>query len=106
MACWGMPYRVVLNRLSSGFLLVETLPSGVISEIVRTLSPRFPTGDNQPTPSVWGDELAVTGSEVVEACSRITPGRAPEPDGITRKRLVLLKKPNLALLLPTDLPTH
>jgi len=47
----------------------------MISDIVRALFPRLPIGDNQPTPSVWRDELAVTGSEMVEARFRITPGR-------------------------------
>jgi len=78
-------YRVVLNKLSSGSSFVETLPPEVVSDIVRALFPRLPAGDYQPTPSMWRDELIVTGSKMVKVCSRITPERAPGSDGITDK---------------------
>jgi len=39
---WGISYRIIMNRLSSGFsLIVEALSTKVISDIVRVLFPRL-----------------------------------------------------------------
>ncbi|XP_011059985.1 PREDICTED: uncharacterized protein LOC105149338 [Acromyrmex echinatior] len=80
---WGMPYRVVINKLrAGGASIVEGLPPESVTNIVGTLFPtnRPPLG--RELPFVWQDDLAVTAEEVMETGLGVKPGKAPGPDGV------------------------
>ncbi|XP_011884010.1 PREDICTED: uncharacterized protein LOC105571145, partial [Vollenhovia emeryi] len=87
---WGRPYKLVMNRLSSGAPpTVETLSPRFLQEVVETL---FPAGnDGGPPPrgmenggehQQWREELGVTRTELARAAKKLKRGKAPGPDGV------------------------
>ncbi|XP_011866998.1 PREDICTED: uncharacterized protein LOC105561517, partial [Vollenhovia emeryi] len=87
---WGRPYKLVMNKLSTGALpAVETMQPGFLDEVVETL---FPAGDPNRAPSrevamgeehqPWTEELNVCGAELIRAARKLKAGKAPGPDGI------------------------
>jgi len=81
---WGMPYRVVLDKLRRTSSLVESLPPAIVRGVVGALFPHE-AGDFDLDPCLvgWDEALAVTGEEVSVAIARINVGKAPGPDGIS-----------------------
>ena len=88
---WGMPYRVVLDKLRRASSLVKSLPPAVVGAL-------FPleAGDFDLDPSLvgWDEALAVTGEEVSVAVARINVGKAPGPGGISGR---LIKDTSIVL---------
>jgi len=80
---WGMPYRVVLDKLRRTSSLVESLPPAVVRGVVGALFPWAGDFDLDPSLVGWDEALAVTGEEVSVAVVRINVSKAPGPDGIS-----------------------
>ncbi|XP_011859577.1 PREDICTED: uncharacterized protein LOC105557055 [Vollenhovia emeryi] len=86
---WGRPYKLVMNRLSSGAPpTVEALNPPFLGEVVSTLFPRNDYAGEQEQEEEWEEHqelpeaLEVSESELAAAAKKLKAGKAPGPDGI------------------------
>jgi len=85
---WGMPYRIVMDRLRrSGPMLTESIEPVVVENVLDSL---FPIGETHIPKEIWRDrncpilECRVSSVEVTEAVRARRRGGcpAPGPDGL------------------------
>lgn len=90
---WGLPYRLVMKRLTIRRPIPGLSLPGRLQEIIHGLFPRRQFVDWQiPEDSVATEE--VTASELVDLAHALPQGKAPGPDGVPDKvvKAVLLQK--------------
>lgn len=99
---WGLPYRIVMKRLSTGSSLTEVLDTVTLDRLLASL---FPEGqelipiDWDTRGLVWQDDLVVTFDEVAGAIKeKIKKNTAPGPNGIRATVFCLFPSDFLELL--------
>lgn len=84
---WGLPYRLVLNKLR-GFTttLMENMPSHTLNKVLDSLFPGHEVGvatGQEPEETNWNEDLAITLQEVYRAIRGMkAKNTASGPDGI------------------------
>lgn len=104
---WGLPYRLVMKRLTCRRPIPGLSLPGRLQEIIHGLFPSRQFVDWQ-IPDDHVDAEEVTATELVELAHALPPGKAPGPDGIPDmvvKAVLLRKTADVASVLNNCLRT-
>lgn len=84
---WGIPYRLVMKRLSASVNLTEALEEDVLTNLIDSLfpdGPRLPRIDWASKGFIWDNSWSVLPEEIVNAIKeKKNIKTAPGPDGIS-----------------------